>query len=551
MRVARACVGDVEWTCSGLTRSIRLVSLPLQLYSLEHCVLGAYARDGGMFLPASLPDLRPHLARWSTLSFQGVVAEFLALFIDEAEVPRRQLEDIIKRAFDKFTYEEDASSSTSSASKPIVNEIAFEPLVQLSPAERRVVVAELWHGHTLAFKDLPLQVLGGLLDHFLARRKEVINILVGTSGDTGSAAIEAVRRSPHVNIFVLYPAGGRITRVQELQMTTVDSPLKNVHVVACDGTSDDLDVPILRMFDDDKAFAAEYKLCSINSVNVIRILMQCTHFIWAYLRVAGARTDALVDFAIPTGAAGHIAAGILTKQMHLPIGQLVAATNENDLLATFLTTGDFYPRATGALQTTSPAIDIQVPYNVERMLYLMAPGSPQEKGRQVRVYLDALAGTQRGFRLSPVELGRWRDFGLVGKSADAQAVSSTIRQIWQEQQYLVDPHTAVAVAAARSLGHSAVLATRPEVVVFATAHAAKFLPTVSQATGLSTDQLQSLFARSPWTNVRRAMVLHKLPEHAVPFEKGEDWTRKLRDLIVDVNNKQRQGQPAAAIKAKL
>ena len=396
-----------------------------KLYSLEHCVLGAYADDGGMFMPATVPQLtQAKLRDWSKLSFQQLVLEFLSLCIEESEVPRVHLQRIISNAFQAFT-------QTDGAGKEVINEISFEHLT-LRDGARPVAVAELWHGHTLAFKDLPLQVLGGLLGHFLARKKTKINVLVGTSGDTGSAAIEAVRQSPWVNIFVLFPAGGRITQIQELQMTTARSEHNNVHVVACDGTSDDLDVPILECFEKDPDFARKYKLCSINSVNIIRILMQCTHFLYAYLHVCP-DADRPVDFSLPTGAAGHIAAGVFTKHMGVPIGQLVAATNDNDLLATFLNTGEFRPRTTGAIQTSSPAIDIQVPYNVERMLYCMSPGTPAEKGLQVRTYLTSLTSPSRGFTLGPEEFQRWREFGLVGRRAGNEDVLRTIRENWKAQ----------------------------------------------------------------------------------------------------------------------
>ena len=343
-----------------------------------------------------------------------------------------------------------------------------------------------------------------------------MNILVGTSGDTGSAAIESVRHSGLVNIFVLYPSGGRITAVQELQMTTAaaaanatggpgSGKLNNVHVVAVDGTSDDLDEPILRLFDREPAFGQKYQLCSINSVNVIRILMQCVHFIYMYLRMRP-NAGEVVDFVLPTGAAGHLAAGVLVKRMGLPIGRLVAATNANDLMAQLLTEGRFYPRVSGALSTCSPAIDIQLPYNVERVLYLMAEGGHLQRAAEARRYMAALApvalsleqlakGAQqrvRGFTLPPADLARWKRFGLAGHSVAHADVIRTIRDTWrsgqgqgqgQGQGYMLDPHTAVGVAAARLLRPQ-----RPHTVsravVFATAHPAKFIPTVREATGM-------------------------------------------------------------------
>ena len=463
----------------------------------------------------------------------------MSLFILLSEVSRAELQALTARAFESFTRRAASGSGTER------EEIGFQPL-QPSPdsASAQITVAELWHGQTLAFKDLPLQFLGQLLSHFLARRQQRINVLVGTSGDTGSAAIEAVRNSPYVNIFVLYPSGGRITAVQELQMTTVRSDLNNVHVVACDGTSDELDVPILRLFDTQPTFKDQYKLCSINSVNVIRILMQCVHFIYAYLRVKPA-VDAPVDFVLPTGAAGHIAAGVLTKQMGLPIGQLCAATNDNDLMTQFLNTGSFHPRALGAIHTSSPAIDIQVPYNVERILYSMAPGQHLAKAAFARRCMQSLslpaADAARGFDLSAEDLARWKSFGLVGVAASHRDVVATIAQVWKTQQYLLDPHTSVAVHAARSLasGASAAAASPNPSVVFATAHASKFIPTVVEATGLEEIALRKIFSESPYDNVRRAMGLHELPAFSTPFARGTDWEAQLRELVERVNKEQR------------
>lgn len=501
-------------------------------------MLGAYGRDGGMFLPATLPRLTPdRLREWRSLTFQQLTLEVMSMFIEEGEIPREELSAIITRAFGQFT-----CRSADGGGDSHVCEMSLTPIDSLADdggaasdgSQRPITVAELWHGPTLAFKDLPLQFLGGLIGFFLRRRREKINVLVGTSGDTGSAAIEAVRHSEYVNIFVLYPGGGRITSVQELQMTTVRSELGNVHAIACDGSSDELDVPILECFEKERKFKEEYRLCSINSVNIIRILMQTVHFIYSYLRVTSAdQIGVEVDFSLPTGAAGHIAAGVLAKQMGLPIGQILAATNENDLLAVFLTTGRFYPRS-AAIQTSSPAIDIQVPYNIERVLYLLSPGAAAVRGRAVRSYLNSLAGPKGGFELHPQQLLAWQSFGITGAAINHAEVIDTIRRTWHERGYMVDPHTAVAVAGARRLSPRSIH-TDARVIVFATAHPAKFIPTVRQATGLTDAQLRRLFASSPYDSVRRVTDLHLQPSASMRFERGDDWTAKLRQVITHAN----------------
>jgi threonine synthase len=566
----------------------------LQLYSLEQCVIGAYAADGGMFLPASLPQLSPAtLLQWSQLSFQQLVLAFLSLFIEEEDVPRAQLQAMIERAYAGFTRR---TSEKADAAK-VVDEIGFRSLPPSDGSERALLVAELWHGPTLAFKDLPLQVLGQLLGHFVdtRARKAVaegkpvqrVSILVGTSGDTGSAAIEAVRSCSSrglVDIFVLYPAFGRITRVQEAQMSTVRDP--HVHVGAVDGTSDELDQPILALFTKDEEFKQRQGLCSINSVNVLRILLQCVHFFYAYFRVrldgaaaAGrALTEAdfrlsgagaggqLVDFTLPTGAAGHLVAGVVAKQMGCPIGRLCAANNDNDLLATLLRTGRYEPRKEGAQQTSSPAIDIQQPYNIERLLYLLAPVEPAatlhqkhlQRASYTRTTLAHLA--QHGFfELSPLDLQRWTgitsgtvggEAGLAGTRVEHAQVLRAISDCWRSESYLLDPHTAVGVVAARKLApvSSASSSSSNPVVVFSTAHPAKFLPTVAEATGLSEASLESMFLASEFDAVRHSMHLLSLPSAAIPFDKHADWEKQLRELVANTRAKHEQGEDERSLR---
>jgi threonine synthase len=565
---------------TGFLRCSLFVRSRLQLYTLEQCVVGAYAADGGMFLPASLPQLSPAtLLQWSQLSFQQLVLAFLSLFIEEEDVPRAQLQAMIERAYAGFmrrTAERDGAATAS-----VVDEIGFRSLPPSDRSERSLLVAELWHGPTLAFKDLPLQVLGQLLGHFVdARARKAsaegkpvqrVSILVGTSGDTGSAAIEAVRSCSSrglVDIFVLYPALGRITRVQEAQMSTVRDP--HVHVGAVDGTSDELDQPILALFTRDEEFKRKQGLCSINSVNVLRILLQCVHFFYAYFRVrldgaaAAGRTlteddfrlsgagagGQLADFTLPTGAAGHLVAGVVAKQMGCPIGRLCAANNDNDLLATLLRTGRYEPRKDGAQQTSSPAIDIQQPYNIERLLYLLAPVEPAatlhqkhlQRASYTRSTLAHLA--QHGFfELSPTDLQRWTgiksgDAGLTGARVEHAQVLRAIADCWRSEGYLLDPHTAVGVVAARKLAPvSAASSSSNPVVVFSTAHPAKFLPTVAEATGLSESALESLFLASEFDAVRHSMHLLSLPSAAIPFDKHADWEKQLRELVANTRAK--------------
>ncbi|XP_024408115.2 threonine synthase-like 2 isoform X7 [Desmodus rotundus] len=315
----------------------------------EGALFSGYAPDGGLFMPEKLPQLdKETLRRWSALSYPGLVTELCALFIGPELIPRDDLSDLIHRAFSRFRHRE---------------------VVHLSRLRNGLNVLELWHGVTYAFKDLSLCCTAQLLQYFLEKREKHVTVVVGTSGDTGSAAIESVQGTKNVDIVVLLPKG-HCTKIQELQMTTVLK--ENVRVFAVEGNSDELDEPIKAVFAD-VAFVKKHNLMSLNSINWSRILVQIAHHFFAYFRcVPSLDVHPLprVEVVVPTGAAGNLAAGCIAQRMGLPI-HLVTAVNCNDIIHRTVQQGDFSLSET-IKPTLASAMDIQVPYNMERIFWLLS-----------------------------------------------------------------------------------------------------------------------------------------------------------------------------------
>ncbi|MCS5570420.1 MAG: threonine synthase, partial [Pseudomonadales bacterium] len=274
----------------------------------REAVIIGQAPDGGLLLPEFLPDISSDLEGWRGLAFEDLAFEVVRLFVDD--IDDAVLKKILKDAFETFASEDTI------------------PLVQLDGLN----VLELFHGPTLAFKDVALQVLGGLFEHILGRQSGSLNILGATSGDTGSAAIAAVRGRPNIDIFVLFP-NGRTSLMQELQMTTVLDD--NVHCLGIEGTFDDCQELMKSIFND-LAFKEKYRLGAVNSVNWARVVIQVVYYIYAALKFKEP-----VSFSVPTGNFGNVFAGYLARSMGVPIDRLVLATNKNDILARFFETGTY------------------------------------------------------------------------------------------------------------------------------------------------------------------------------------------------------------------
>jgi threonine synthase len=417
----------------------------------EDALLAGLARDGGLYLPRAWPRLsRETVAGFAGKPFAEVATEVLERFVGDA-IPRAELLALARDAYARFGHP------------------AVTPLMQI---DRNLWILELFHGPTLAFKDVAMQLVARLMDRVLAVRGRRVTVVGATSGDTGGAAIEAFRGSARVEVIVLYPQG-RVSDVQRRMMTTATEP--NVHAVAVEGTFDDCQALVKGMFND-LAFRDRVHLAGVNSINWARVAAQITYYFVAAAALGGPHRP--VSFAVPTGNFGDILAGYAAKRMGLPVARLAIATNENDILRRVCDTGVY--EVQGVSPTTSPSMDIQVSSNFERYLF---EASGRDAG-WVRDKMGALARSGR-FKLSGEVLARLRrDFAAATATMDE--VAATIRRVRSESGYLIDPHTACGVAAAAKLAavgaRGQVPRQAPEVVL-ATAHPAKFPDAMAEITG--------------------------------------------------------------------
>lgn len=411
----------------------------------EETMLTGLARDGGLYVPETVPQLTAgdleglRGATYEEAAFQVMRPFIGGCFSDD------EFRAIIARAYAGFGHS------------------ARCPLVQFGPNEW---ILELHHGPTLAFKDVALQLIGGMFDTVLARREERVTIVGATSGDTGSAAMEAFRGADQVDVFFLHPAG-RISEVQRRQMTTPVEP--NVHAIAVDGTFDDCQARVKDMFND-FAFRDEIRLAAANSINWARVLAQVVYYVTASVAL-GAPARA-VSFSVPTGNFGDVFAGHIARRMGVPIERLVVATNDNDILHRALTTGEYEKR--GVRPTLSPSMDIEVSSNFERLLFELYDND----GPAVAQLMGELATAGR-FALSQGALERLRA-GWRSARADRARTIATMRAAADRNGMILDPHTAAGVVGAEDCrGDRAT-----PMVILGTAHAAKFPDAVEEAAGL-------------------------------------------------------------------
>jgi threonine synthase len=407
-------------------------------------LLAGLARDGGLYVPSEWPQLSPETIRgFDDKSYADVAEAVIAPFVGDAFAPD-ELRTMIHEAYATFRHP------------------AVAPLVQTGPNR---FVLELFHGPTLAFKDVAMQLLARMMDRALMQRGERATIVAATSGDTGGAAIDAFKSCARVDVFVLYPHG-RVSDVQRRQMTTVDAP--NVHAVAVEGNFDDCQALVKAMFND-HAFRDRQRLAAVNSINWARIVAQIVYYFTAAVSLGA--PDRAVSFVVPTGNFGDIFAGWVAKRMGLPIERLVVATNSNDILARALETGRYEVK--GVHPTSSPSMDIQVSSNFERLLF----EAENRDAAAVRRSMDALA-KDNAFDLSKgARAAIRRDFDA-GR-ADEEETAATIKRFHKNEGYLIDPHTAVAVAVSDNIGGDPAVPS----VVLSTAHPAKFPDAVKAATG--------------------------------------------------------------------
>ena len=402
-------------------------------------LLAGLASDGGLYVPTEWPFLPP---RASGMTYAARAAQIMQMFVGD-EIARDTLAAMCADAYATFDHP------------------AVVPLVQIGDEH---FIQELFHGPTLAFKDVALQLVGRLFEHALSQQGRRVTIVGATSGDTGSAAIDGVKNSAHADIVILFPKG-RTSEVQRRQMTTVDSP--NVHVVAIDGSFDDCQDLVKAMFNDSE-FRQRMGLSAVNSINWARVMAQVVYYVTATDHLRGE-----VNFCVPSGNFGNVFAGWIAKQMGAPIGRLVIASNANDILTRFFTDNDMTTRP--VQPSLSPSMDIQVSSNFERLLF-------EINGRDGGQTAEQLQRFRASGSLS-IEADQRVDYiddVFVASRIDDDQTLEVIRRTFRSTGMLIDPHTAVGVGVTEQLRSS----IKGPIVTLATAHPAKFPDAVERATGV-------------------------------------------------------------------
>lgn len=412
--------------------------------NFEDVLLTGLAPDGGLYLPEMWPNLEPaEIESFASMPYAEVATRVIAPFVAPA-IDEQTLADILAASYADFDHE------------------AVAPLVQLG---RNDWLLELFHGPTLAFKDYALQVLGRLFDHALRRRGERVTIVVATSGDTGSAAIEACRDREAIEIYVLHPEG-RVSEVQRRQMTTVQAA--NVHNIAVHGTFDDCQDLVKELFAD-QAFRTECRLSAVNSINWARIIAQTVYYVVAAAALGAPKRS--VAFSVPTGNFGNVYAGYVARRMGVPIDQLIVATNRNDILARFFARGSM--TMGNVVPTISPSMDIQVSSNFERLLFDLLG----RDGAAVRRTMQSFRQSGR-LKVAAATVKELRNVFAADRRSDAQT-SQTIASVFAHSGIALDPHTAIGLDVGRAKRRDPAV----PLIALATAHPAKFPDAVEAATG--------------------------------------------------------------------
>lgn len=408
-------------------------------------LLAGLARDGGLYLPQEFPHFSAQdIRNLRGKSYVEIALAVLTPFVN-GEIPAPEFEKMVRESYATFRHD------------------AVCPLVQTGSNE---FILELFHGPTLAFKDVAMQLLGRMMDYTLAQRGERATIVGATSGDTGGAAIEAFAGRERTDIFILFPHG-RVSPVQQRQMTS--SQASNVHALSIDGNFDDCQALVKAMFND-LSFRDSLSLSGVNSINWARIMPQIVYYFSAALALGA--PDRPVSFTVPTGNFGDVFAGYVAKKMGLPIEQLIIATNDNDILARTLASGSYAMRE--VVQTSSPSMDIQISSNFERLLF-------EAYGRDaaaIRGLMESLRQSGN-FTIAQTPLQAIRNEFEAGR-ATVDETAAVIADVMQSSGYLLDPHSAIGVKVAREHRKGSA-----PMVVLATAHPAKFPDAVRAACGIS------------------------------------------------------------------
>ena len=411
-------------------------------FTFKEVFLNGLASDGGLYIPESLPSFSSNeLEQLKELSYEQIATKIISNFCSE-DFSYEETKDLVYKSYKKFRTK---------------NIVQFKNIGDL-------ILLELFHGPTLAFKDIAMQVIGNMYEKILINKNEVINIVVATSGDTGAAAINALQGKRNINIFVLHP-NNKISQVQRKLMTTIKD--NNVYNLAIDGNFDDCQKLVKLMFVD-QSFKSEINMSGVNSINWARIIVQVVYYFYCYLQIG--TTNQKVNFSVPTGNFGDIFAGYIAKKMGLPINKLIVATNKNDILKRAINTGVYKPKE--VLQTISPSMDIQVASNFERLVFYTASNDSQ-------VTLKKMEELKKNNEFK-LDEGQIKDIkkDFLSESLSEEETKEVMNRIKKNYNILIDPHTAVGIGVIDKLQN-----LDGKNVILATAHPAKFPETVREATG--------------------------------------------------------------------
>ena len=527
-----------------------------QVYTFKEAVISGWASDKGMILPQQIPKVSSDmLESWVDCTYAELVFNILSLFFnDEDQFP--ELESIIKSSFNDFLSEDVVP----------INELAI-PSSSSKDIEQGIYVAELFLGPSLAFKDLGMQVLCRVLEHFLKEENQKRVILVGTSGDTGPSALEASKDNTFMQMLVLYPLS-RVSTFQQAQMLRANAEYHKAKVIAVEGTSDDLDIPCANVFSEPK-FIENQTLGTVNSVNVIRLLVQVVHFFYIHLQLCKEKRPSddtsanynctgstSFSYCIPTGAGGHITACIIAKLMGLPISSILLATNENDVLHKMLKTGKLQKKEV-VVATNAPAMDIQAPYNIERILRLLLTYEDPDNfnvhefmetfnsGQEANLPLKVLNQMQHELQIRSTVVNGATKHSETG----CESVLSTIQKVYSSTGTVLDPHTAIGVAGALELRRQRdELYTAHPVVCMGCAHPLKFTDTIAEALQTSIEDATEIILstgsnpnklRAIWESYQKYFI--KDPKavdscHRFLQEEESLWTTQLIEVIDSLRN---------------
>ncbi|MDC0059488.1 threonine synthase [Pelagibacteraceae bacterium] len=421
-----------------------------RFFSFKDVFLKGLAPDGGLFVPKKIPFYSEEdLEKFRNLNYRKLAIKIISDFCS-GDFSKSEIEEIVNESYKNFRVGE---------------------VVEIKKIEDNNFL-ELFHGPTLAFKDIAMQVIGNMYEKILKKNNLEVNIIVATSGDTGAAAISALRDRKNIKIFVLHP-NNKISDVQRKFMTTINS--ENVFNVALEGNFDDCQQLVKSMFAD-KKFNSSINMSGVNSINWSRIVAQTVYYIFSCLKIT--RTKEKINFSVPTGNFGDIYAGYIAKKMGLPINKLIIATNENDILKRTLNSGNYKPSK--VKHTISPSMDIQVASNFERLVFDLTSND----SKKTKKLMDDLR--KKGeFKLEDKELKIIRE-NFCSESLSDRETKLTIREIYKNQKILIDPHTAVGIGVAKKIP------LQGQTITLATAHPSKFSEIVKEATGIKPELPENL-----------------------------------------------------------